>query len=65
MEQANLDTIQLNLTARHDSQRREVLFFAHPHFLFFNFWAAAQVAHFVLPLTHKLAQRQNKKSHFS
>jgi len=54
-----------NQTARHDSQRREVLFFAHAHFLFFNFLAAAQVAHFVLPQLHKPTQRQNKKSHFS
>lgn len=27
--------------------------------------AAAQVAHFVLPLSHKPTQWQNKKSHFS
>ncbi|MCC6722615.1 MAG: hypothetical protein IT243_10480 [Bacteroidia bacterium] len=54
-----------DLTARHDSQRKEVLFFADPHFLFFNFVAAAQVAHFILPLTHEPPQRQNKKSHFS
>jgi len=53
------------LTARTDSQRKEVLFFAHPYFLFFNFLAETQVAHFVLPLTHKPIQRQNKKSHFS
>jgi hypothetical protein len=52
-------------TGRHSSQPKEVLFFADPHFLFFNFMAAAQVAHFVLPLTHKPDKRQNKKSHFS
>jgi hypothetical protein len=52
-------------TARPDSQGNEVLFFALPHFLFFNFWAAAQVAHFVLLQTHKPTQNQNKKSHFS
>ncbi len=52
------------LTARPDSQRNEVLFFGLPHFLFFNFLAAAQVAHFVLPLLHKPTRRQNKKSHF-
>jgi len=40
-------------------------FFATAHFLFFNFLAAAQVAHFVLPQPHKPTQRQNKKSHFS
>lgn len=53
------------LTDRPDSQRNEVLFFAHQHFLFFNFTADTQVAHFVLPQTHKSTQRQNKKSHFS
>jgi hypothetical protein len=52
------------LTARHDSQRKEVLFFATAHFLFFNFLADAQVAHFVLPQPHKPTQWQNKKSHF-
>ncbi|MEY4570829.1 MAG: hypothetical protein RLZ10_22 [Bacteroidota bacterium] len=53
-----------DLTARYDSQRKEVLFFATAHFLFFNFLAAAQVAHFVLPQPHNPTQRQNKKSHF-
>jgi len=52
------------LTDRPDSHRKEVLFFAYPHFLFFNCLADTQVAHFVLPQTHKLTQRQNKKSHF-
>ncbi|MBS0646486.1 MAG: hypothetical protein JSR97_07840 [Verrucomicrobia bacterium] len=52
------------LTARLDSQRREVLFFAHPLFLFFNFMATAKVAHFVLPLPQKPTRRQIKKSHF-
>jgi len=53
-----------NLTARLDTQSREVLFFVRPLFLFFNFMATAQVAHFVLPQPHKPNQRQNKKSHF-
>lgn len=53
------------LTAQHDIQRNEVSFFATAHFLFFNFMTDTQVAHFVLPLTHKPTQRQNKKSHFS
>ncbi len=48
-------------TTRHDSQRREVLFFAHPHFLFFNFMAAAHLAHLVLPDT-KADPSQNQKS---
>ena len=47
-----------------NSHRKEVLFFATAHFLFFNFLTAAQVAHFVLPQPHKPTQRQNKKSHF-
>ncbi len=52
-------------TGRHSSRPDKVLFFATAHSLFFNFMAAAQVAHFVLPQTHKPAQSQNKKSHFS
>lgn len=52
------------LTARHDSQRKEVLFFAYTHFLFFNFLPAAQVAHFVLPQQHKPTQRQTKRATF-
>jgi len=64
MKEAILDNKLLNLTARPDSQLIEVLFFATAHFLFFNFMAAAQVAHFALPLTLKPARRQIKKSHF-
>lgn len=37
-----------DLTARHDSPRKEVLFFADPHFLFFNFTAAAHCIHLAL-----------------
>jgi hypothetical protein len=59
-----LDYITNGLTDRPTSQRNEVLFFTTAHFLSFNFFAAAQVAHFVLPQTHKPTQRQNKKSHF-
>ncbi|MBS1649975.1 MAG: hypothetical protein JSR09_09755 [Bacteroidetes bacterium] len=55
---------QRDLTVQHDSHRKEVLFFAPAHFLFFIFLAAAQVAHFVLPQPLKPTQRQNKKSHF-
>ncbi|MCC7332523.1 MAG: hypothetical protein IT232_07945 [Flavobacteriales bacterium] len=51
-------------TARHDSQRREVLFFADPHFLFFNFMAAAHLAHLVLPDT-QADPSQNQKSQIS
>lgn len=52
-------------TGKNSSRPDEVLFFAPAHILFFNFVATAQVAHFVLPQTHKPAQSQNKKSHFS
>lgn len=65
MKRKYLDKEVYRLTTIHDSQRSEVLFFATAHFLFFNFMADTQVAHFVLPLTHKPTQRQNKKSHFS
>jgi hypothetical protein len=64
MKRTFFDTELYRLTALSDSQRNEVLFFATAHFLFFNFLAAAQVAHFVLPLTLKPTQSQNKKSHF-
>ena len=56
---------QNGMAADHTSRPDKVLFFADTHFLFFNFLAAAQVAHFVLPQPHKPTQRQNKKSHFS
>ena len=59
-----LNTKRTDMTAITDSQRKEVLFFATAHFLFFNFLPAAQVAHFVLPQPHNPIQRQNKKSHF-
>jgi len=48
MKQAFLDNITERLTASPTSQRNEVLFFAHPHFLFFNFIASAHCTH--LPL---------------
>jgi len=48
-------------TARHDCQRREVLFFAHPHFLFFNFMATAHLAHLILP-DAQANPSQNQKS---
>ena len=55
--------IQIGLTADHTSRPDKVLFFADPHFLFFNFLAAAQVAHLVLPDT-QADPSQNQKSHF-
>ena len=51
-----------DLTARLDSQRKEVLFFADPHFLFFIFLAAAKVAHLVLPLHTKPTLRKTKRA---
>ena len=42
------DDLTNRLTARTTSQRNEVLFFANPHFLFFNFNATAHCTH--LPL---------------
>jgi len=48
MEQTILPNKQYGRTARHDSQRNEVLFFTHPHFLFFNFVAAAHCTHLAL-----------------
>lgn len=49
MKRTFFDTEPSDLIALSDSQRNEVLFFATAHFLFFNFLATAQVAHFVLP----------------
>jgi hypothetical protein len=59
------NNIRQRLTARPNSQRNEVLFFANAHFLFFNFIPDTHLVHFVLPLTHKPTQRQNKKSQIS
>jgi len=44
-----------DLTARHDSQRKEVLFFADPHFLFFNFIAATHLAQCASKIEDKLS----------
>jgi len=65
MQQVILDNITFGRTDKHTTQRKEVLFFATAHFLFFNFIADTHLAHFVLPLTHKPTQRQNKKSQIS
>lgn len=46
MKRTYLDKETNGLTARPDSQRSEVLFFAHPHFLFFNFLATAHSSTF-------------------
>ena len=48
MKRTFFDDIQNGLTARPTSQRKEVLFFANAHFLFFNFNANAYCTH--LPL---------------
>jgi hypothetical protein len=50
-------------TADTKSQRKEVLFFAYPHFLFFNFSSDTQVAHLALP-SSQADPSQNQKSHF-
>ena len=42
MKRTFLDNITERLTARPTSPRNEVLFFAHAHFLFFNFFANTQ-----------------------
>ena len=61
MEQTILPNKRYGRTAQHDSQPKEVLFFADPHFLFFNFMATAHLAHLVLPDTQASAS-QNQKS---
>ena len=52
---------QIGMTADLTSQPDKVLFFADPHFLFFNFMAAA---HLVLPKT-QANPLQNQKSQIS
>ncbi|OFY63951.1 MAG: hypothetical protein A3H98_13425 [Bacteroidetes bacterium RIFCSPLOWO2_02_FULL_36_8] len=42
MKQSDIGTTTFGLTVKHDSQRKEVLFFSTAHFLFFNFMATAQ-----------------------
>jgi len=49
----------VNWTSRHASRPDEVLFFAHPHFLFFNFTADAHLAHCLLP-DHTQAKQKGK-----
>ena len=58
MKRTILDNITERLTAKPTSQRNEVLFFADPHFLFFNFRATT---HLVLPATQS-DPSQNQKS---
>jgi hypothetical protein len=48
-------------TDKNSSRPDEVLFFATAHILFLNFVATAKVAHFVLPQTHKPAQKSKQK----
>ena len=61
MKRTILNYINNRLTARPTSQRNEVLFFADTHFLFFNFFASAHLAHLVLPDT-QADPSQNQKS---
>ena len=62
MEQTILPNKRYGRTAQHDSQPKEVLFFADPHFLFFK--PDPQMAHCLLPDTQAIAS-QKSKSHFS
>jgi len=57
--------IKSNLTARHNSQRNEVLFFCQRSFLFFNFIADTHLAHFVLPQTQKPTLAKQKEPNFA
>ena len=48
---------QIGITANHTSHADKVLFFAHPHFLFFNFTADAHLAHCLLPAYTQARQK--------
>lgn len=61
MKQAILDNITFGRTDKHTTQRKEVLFFATAHFLFFNFIADTHLAHLVFP-TAQADPSQNQKS---
>jgi hypothetical protein len=51
-----------DLTVRHDSQRKEVLFFADPHFLFFYFFWQPHKWHIWFCPTHKPTLRKTKRA---
>lgn len=59
MKRTFLDNITERLTARPTSLRNEVLFFANPHFLFFNFITTAHGTHLPL-LADPQANRKSK-----
>jgi len=62
MKQSFLDNITERLTTQPNSQRKEVLFFAYAHFLFFNFMPP-HIAHICLcPQPTNPAQGQSQKS---
>jgi len=65
MKQADKWTITYGLTAKPDSQRKEVLFFATAHFRFFNFLANTQMAHLLFPQPHKPNAEAKAKEPFS
>lgn len=61
MKQVIFDNIAFGQTTKQTTQRKEVLFFATAHFLFFNFIADTHLAHLVLPIT-QADPSQNQKS---
>ena len=64
-KQSDNGTKTLGLTAKQDSQLKEVLFFANAHFLFFNFTADAHLAHCLLPAHAQIKQKgKNQRTKF-
>jgi hypothetical protein len=62
MKRTILDNITERLTAKLTSQRNEVLFFADPHFLFFNFNTSAHCTHLpLLPDTQANPKAKSKE----
>lgn len=61
MKRTFLDKITQRPTARPTSQRNEVLFFATTHFLFFNFFATAHLAHLLLPANAQAKRKAKAK----
>jgi len=52
---------QIGLTANHPSRPDKVLFFADPHFLFFNFMAAAQNTLLFFSIASKPTRKKMKE----
>jgi len=53
----DIGTNKAQRTGRHLSRPEEVLFFPTAHFLFFNFMAAAHLAHCLLPANTQARQK--------